>query len=60
MFSNSIKDIRSRKEKMKGSNQGEMNHETLWTSGNKLRVAEGRRVREWVNLVMGIKEGWTA
>ena len=34
-----------------------MNHERLWTLGNKLRILEGRRVRGWASPVMGIKEG---
>ena len=34
-----------------------MNHERLWTLGNKLRVLEGRRVGGWASPVMGIKEG---
>ena len=34
-----------------------MNHERLWTLGNKLRVSEGRGVGGWASLVMGIKEG---
>ena len=34
-----------------------MTHERLWTLGNKLRASEGRRVRNWDRLVMGIKEG---
>ena len=34
-----------------------MNHERLWTPGNKLRILEGSGVREWVSPVMGIKEG---
>ena len=34
-----------------------MNHERLWTLGNKLRASAGRGLREWVRLVMGIKEG---
>ena len=34
---------RGRKGKMKGGeSEGEMNHERLWTRGNKLRVSEGR------------------
>ena len=41
-----MKDIRRRKGKMKGDKRGkskwEMNHEKLWTTGNKLRVLEGR------------------
>lgn len=35
---------------------GGTNHEQLWTPRNKLRVLEGRWVRGWVSLVMGIKE----
>ena len=34
-----------------------MNHDRLWTLGNKLRASEGRRVGEWDRLVMGINEG---
>lgn len=34
-----------------------MNHERLWTPGNKLKVLEGRGLGGWVSLVMGIKEG---
>ena len=34
-----------------------MNHERLWTLGNKLRATEGRGVREWDRPVMGSKEG---
>ena len=34
-----------------------MNHERLWTLGNKLRASEGRRVGDWEVPVMGIKEG---
>ena len=34
-----------------------MNHERLWTLGNKLRASEGRRVGDWDRPVMGIKEG---
>ena len=34
-----------------------MKHERLGTLGNKLRASEGRGVREWDRLVMGIKEG---
>ena len=33
-----------------------MNHERLWTLGNKLRSSEGRGVGEWDRPVMGIKE----
>ena len=34
-----------------------MNHERLWTLGNKLRSSEGSRVGKWDRLVTGIKEG---
>ena len=34
--------IRRRKGEMKGESEGEMNHERLWTLGNKLRVSEGK------------------
>ena len=34
-----------------------MNHERLWTLGNKLRASVGRGGGEWDSLVMGIKEG---
>ena len=34
-----------------------MNHERLWTLGNKLRILEGREEEGWVSPVMGIKEG---
>ena len=34
-----------------------MKHERLWTLRNKLRASEGRRVRDWDRLVMGINEG---
>ena len=34
-----------------------MNHERLWTLGNKLRASEGRGVVEWDREVMGSKEG---
>ena len=34
-----------------------MSHERLWILGNKLRASEGRGLREWDRLVMGIKEG---
>ena len=33
-----------------------MNHERLWTLGDKLRASEGRRVWDWDRPVMGIKE----
>ena len=33
-----------------------MNHERLWTLGNKLRALEGRGVGDWGRLAMGIKE----
>ena len=39
---NSREDMRRRKGKTKrGKTEGEMNHERLWTPGNKLRVLEG-------------------
>ena len=34
-----------------------MNHERLWTLGNKLRASEGWGVGIWDRLVMGSKEG---
>ena len=34
-----------------------MNHDRLWTPGNKLRASEGRSVGDCDKLVMGIKEG---
>ena len=34
-----------------------MNHERLWTLGNKLRASEERGMGDWDRLVMGIKEG---
>ena len=34
-----------------------MNHERLWTLGNKLSASEGREVGDWDRPVMGIKEG---
>lgn len=35
-----------------------MNHEGLWTLGNKLRVSKGRKVvGGWFSPEMGIKEG---
>ena len=34
-----------------------MNHERLWTLGNKLRASEGRGLGDCDRLVMGIKEG---
>ena len=34
-----------------------MNHETMWTLRNKLRVLEGRGVGRCVSLVVGMKEG---
>lgn len=40
-----------------GKSEGEMNHERLWTLRNKLRVLEGKVMRGWVSLVVGIKEG---
>ena len=40
---NSMEDIRGRKGKPKwGKSEGEVNHERLWTLGNKLRVSEGK------------------
>ena len=39
---NSREDIRRRKGKLKGEkSEGEMNHERLWTLGNKLRASGG-------------------
>ena len=40
-----------------GKLEGEMNHESLWTLRNKLRVLEGKEVGGWVSLAVGIKEG---
>ena len=40
-----------------GKTEGRMNHEGLWTLGNKLRASEGRGVGDWDRLVMGSKEG---
>ena len=34
-----------------------MNHERLWTLGNKLRASEGRGVGDWERPLMGIEEG---
>ena len=34
-----------------------MNHERIWTLGNKLRASEGTGVGEWDRPVVGIKEG---
>ena len=34
-----------------------MNHERLWTLGNKLRASEGVGVGDWDWPAMGIKEG---
>ena len=34
-----------------------MNHERLWTLGNKLRVLEGRGIRGWASTVKCSKEG---
>ena len=34
-----------------------MNHERLWTLGNKLRASEGRGMGDWDRPVMVIKEG---
>ena len=33
-----------------------MNHERLWTLGNKLRVSEERGLGDWDKPVMGIEE----
>ena len=33
-----------------------MNHERLWTLGNKQRASEGRGVGDWDRPVVGIKE----
>ena len=53
-----MEDIRKRKGKMKGrKSEGDMNHEKLWTPGNKLRVLEGTGMGRWVSSVLGIKEG---
>ena len=55
---NKMEDIRRRKGNMNwGKSEGEINHERLWTLRNRLRVLEGRRVGDWVSLVVGIKEG---
>ena len=35
----------------------EMNHERLWTLGNKLKVSEGRGLGGWGCRVMSTKEG---
>ena len=40
-----------------GQTEGEMNHERLWTLGNKLRASAWMGVGDWDRLVMGIKEG---
>ena len=51
-------DGRRRKGRMKGGQtEGGMNHETLWTLGNKLRASEGRGLGDWDRPVMGIKQG---
>ena len=55
---NNTEDVGRRKGKVNwGKSEGKMNHERLWTLRNKLRVLEGRWVRGWVSLVVGIKEG---
>ena len=55
---NNREDIRRRKGKMKGGeSEGGMNHERLWTPGNKLRVSAGRGVGGWASPMMGINEG---
>ena len=41
----------------RGQTEGGINHERLWTLGNKLRASEGRGEVEWDRLGMGIKEG---
>ena len=33
-----------------------MNHERLWTLGNKLKASKGRQVGDWDRPVMGVKE----
>ena len=40
-----------------GVNITGMNHERLWTLGNKLMPSEGRGVDDWDRMVMGIKGG---
>ena len=58
---NNTEDIRRGKGKVNwGKSEGETNHERLWTLRDKLRDLEGRWVREWVSLVVGIKEGTIA
>ena len=54
---NNTEDTGRRREVSWGKLEGDMKHERLWTLRNKLRVLEGRRMRSWVNLVVGIKEG---
>ena len=39
-----------------GQKEGGMNHERLWTLGNKPRASEGKGVGDWDRLVMGTKE----
>ena len=57
-ISNSREDRSGREGDPKGEkSEMEMNHERLWTPGNKLRVSEGRGVGVGGNRVMGIKEG---
>ena len=34
-----------------------MNHERLWTLGNKLTASDGSLVGDWDRPMMGIKEG---
>lgn len=40
---NSTRDIRRRKGKLKGGNQGKKNHESRWSLGNNLRASDGSR-----------------
>ena len=41
----------------RGETDGQMNHDRLWTLGNKLRASEERGLEDWDRLVIGIKEG---
>ena len=55
---NSMEDHHRREGYLKGEkSEREINHERLWTLGNKLRVSEVRGMGGWVSLVMFIKEG---
>ena len=48
-ISNSAENHRGREGNLKGEkSEREMNHERLWTPGNKLRVSEGRGLPERV------------